>query len=481
MKKILCFAAMLAVVFGCDKDKPNNGGGEKPTPTEDKVVVTPATHTFAADGGTFEVTVTSSADWTVSPADGAWVKPSVTKGKNGDKVKFTASVNEETTARTAVTFTFTVGKATATFVVDQEAADEPEPTVEFELADPEQTTLNFSADGGAAIVHLKTSAAAGAISHKLSDGASSWVTQVMVVDMTPPMVGVNVGEANTGAERTATLTLSTEGAKDIVINIVQAAGSSSEPSTVKAVNFEKALLHTDWPNPDKLNDLTKFTVEALVYAGEFNKGGSADDWLINTVLGVEGKFLVRTWGQNENAQIDICFNGSPEQNLKNGTTLPVNKWSHIAVTFDNGKVILYLNGENKGELTLTNGFEKMTFQTGTWAEEPTWGSKRNFALGCSVDYRRCWCGTMREVRIWNKVLTASDIKASGHYYSVPTNSAGLVAYWKLNEGEGNTIKDYANSNDLTGNYGISGICNGGSMSYGTAGIQWMDVPEPKVE
>lgn len=480
MKKILCFAAMLAVVFGCDKDKPNNGGGTEPTPTEDKVVVTPATHTFAAGGGTFEVAVTSSADWTVSPADGAWVKPSVTKGKNGDKVKFTASVNEETTARTAVTFTFTVGKATATFVVDQEAADEPEPTVEFELDNPEQANIQLGAGTGGATVLLKTSLKASDITYKKSDGAD-WISQVMIMDVTAgPTIGIAVTE-NTGAERTATVTFSATGAKDIVITIVQAAGSSSEPGTVKAVNFEKALLHTDWPNPDKLNDLTKFTVEALVYSGEFNKGGSSEDWLINTVLGVEGKFLVRTWGQNGNAQIDISFGGSPEQNLKNGTTLPVNKWSHIAVTFDNGKVILYLNGENKGELTVTNGFEKMTFQTGTWAEEPTWGSKRNFALGCSVDYRRCWCGTMREVRIWNKVLTASDIKASGHYYSVPTNSDGLVAYWKLNEGEGNTIKDYANSNDLTGNYGISGICNSGSMSYGTAGIQWMDVPEPKVE
>ena len=68
----------------------------------------------------------------------------------------------------------------------------------------------------------------------------------------------------------------------------------------------------------------------------------------------------------------------------------------------------------------------------------------------SVASDRYLDGKIAEVRIWNKTLSADEINAPTHFYTVDPASDGLVAYWKFDEGAGNKIKDYSvNGNDLT--------------------------------
>lgn len=75
---------------------------------------------------------------------------------------------------------------------------------------------------------------------------------------------------------------------------------------------------------------------------------------------------------------------------------------------------------------------------------------RCFWIGYSYASDRYLDGKISEVRIWNKTLTAEEINAPAHFYTVDPESEGLVAYWKFDEGAGNTIKDYSvNGNDLT--------------------------------
>ena len=56
---------------------------------------------------------------------------------------------------------------------------------------------------------------------------------------------------------------------------------------------------------------------------------------------------------------------------------------------------------------------------------------------------------MSEFRVWNRVLTPDEINERNHFYTVEPDAPGLVAYWKMNEGQGNLIHDYANGYDLT--------------------------------
>ncbi len=489
MKKSLLFAAVLGcVICSCEKPEPDvDGGGSTAV---DKVALSPKSYTFKAEESTLAVVVESSAEWTLTPAEYEWIKPDVTKGKNGDKITFTASANTEKTKRGPVTFTLTVGKATATFRAEQEAAkeEEPDPTpgVEFELQDPAQKDLSYEVGGGSAMVSIKTALKAADITVTLSEGASWVTTQKADNPQTNlPVVGIVVPK-NEGAARTATVTLSAEGANDIVINVSQAGTAPQPVEKSYAVNFNVARLYSNWPNPAPLTDLSKFTLEALVNAETFYKGSNPDE-NINTILGIEGTFHVRVWGtsSSEPGDVEVMFNNKVdgkdvESGLRYVAYIDANKWYHIAATFDNGNIALYVNGEKKGEKALDNGVTSLTIPTGEWAQETNWGSTRHFYLGFSCDQRRCLKGNMSEVRIWNKVLSESEINAAGHFYSVDASSDGLVAYWKLNDGEGSVAKDYtANGNDLYGHTGFLGNGGGGS-SVGEAGIQWVEVEDISV-
>ena len=63
-----------------------------------------------------------------------------------------------------------------------------------------------------------------------------------------------------------------------------------------------------------------------------------------------------------------------------------------------------------------------------------------------------YSGNVNEVRLWNYVRTAAQISANeGNEISGAT--AGLVGYWRLNDGTGQTVKDYSSlaNNGVLGN------------------------------
>ena len=63
---------------------------------------------------------------------------------------------------------------------------------------------------------------------------------------------------------------------------------------------------------------------------------------------------------------------------------------------------------------------------------------------------RYFDGVVSEVRIWNRALTAEEIQATNHFYTIEPESEGLIAYWKFDEGSGTVAKDYSVSGyDLT--------------------------------
>ena len=54
------------------------------------------------------------------------------------------------------------------------------------------------------------------------------------------------------------------------------------------------------------------------------------------------------------------------------------------------------------------------------------------------------------VRLFESALTAEEIQATNHFYTIEPESEGLIAYWKFDEGSGTVAKDYSVSGyDLT--------------------------------
>ncbi|MDD4193046.1 MAG: hypothetical protein PHI28_17055, partial [Mangrovibacterium sp.] len=59
--------------------------------------------------------------------------------------------------------------------------------------------------------------------------------------------------------------------------------------------------------------------------------------------------------------------------------------------------------------------------------------------GNSYPYKQRFLGRIAEIRLWNRPLTTGELQLG--ICGVDPQSNGLVAYWKLNEGEGNIFKD----------------------------------------
>ena len=91
---------------------------------EHSVTVNPEELTFGAEGGTKNVTVTSTGDWTM---DGYcnWCEVSASRGVNGDKITFTVSKFNSTNKENKYTYTFFCGGKETEFTVTQEIDNSP--------------------------------------------------------------------------------------------------------------------------------------------------------------------------------------------------------------------------------------------------------------------------------------------------------------------------------------------------------------------
>ena len=113
--------------------------------------------------------------------------------------------------------------------------------------------------------------------------------------------------------------------------------------------------------------------------------------------------------------------------------LDIGKWAHVAWTYENNLVTVYINGESFGT----------TFSRGPLSNGAIlyWN-----IIGKSV---RTINGELDEVRIWNDKRTSSEIK-SNMFKELIGNENDLVAYYKMTNGSGTAVSDNSsNSNSGT--------------------------------
>ena len=112
--------------------------------------------------------------------------------------------------------------------------------------------------------------------------------------------------------------------------------------------------------------------------------------------------------------------------------LEINKWEHVAWTYENNLVTVYINGENLGT----------TFTRGPLANGAIlyWNiiGKSSNSIGGEID----------ELRIWNDVRTSSEINDK-MFISLEGNESNLVAYYMMSNQSGSSLTDNS-SNSNTG-------------------------------
>ncbi|MBR5684814.1 MAG: DUF1735 and LamG domain-containing protein [Muribaculaceae bacterium] len=176
---------------------------------------------------------------------------------------------------------------------------------------------------------------------------------------------------------------------------------------------------------DKMVNLTNYTIEFKVYSYKFGNVGN-----IKRVLSIEGKNEEEAnmfrFGENGSAGGDILQWVLPGGRCFSSTHFKTNRWYLVSCTYDGSTFKMYVDGVEDAQ---ASGSGKATpfqrFELGM-----SWGGYRSGQF---------FSGRLCEVRVWNRALTASEI-AMG-FAGVNAHSDGLVAYWKMNEGEGHIFHD----------------------------------------
>lgn len=141
-----------------------------------------------------------------------------------------------------------------------------------------------------------------------------------------------------------------------------------------------------------------------------------------------------------------------------GVTMPVGKWTHIALVYNSGAFTgtLYINGM-QASATTDNNFIIT-------------GGGSSLQLGAQYDNTQLVTGGMDELRIWHTQRTATQIR-NGMYGAVDPTSANLLAYYMMNDNtSGVTV---ANNSTSTDSYN-SGADGGwaGTASWAASPVQY---------
>lgn len=113
--------------------------------------------------------------------------------------------------------------------------------------------------------------------------------------------------------------------------------------------------------------------------------------------------------------------------ISSGLFVPEDRWSHVAVVVEPTQVTFYLNGQS---VTRSTTNMPALFD-------------RGLAIGTMYWFEgsRTMNGSIDEVCLWNRALSATEIRQLRHLTKSPTNTTGLVGYFQFNETTGSMVYD----------------------------------------
>ena len=187
--------------------------------------------------------------------------------------------------------------------------------------------------------------------------------------------------------------------------------------------------------PSSLNDAitgNNITVEGWYYiTSTFNLTG-----LITEVLGTDNnvKFGITSGVVSGAQKIYAGFtNNGLSTSVTSSANLPLNKWTHIAATYDGASLKVYVNGTLTGTVANASGLPS---GADAWY------------IGKAASGSNLFPGTMDEIRIWNATRTQSEIDGNKNAV-ISTSTSGLKGYYKMDETSGTSAAD-ATGNGYTG-------------------------------
>jgi len=208
-----------------------------------------------------------------------------------------------------------------------------------------------------------------------------------------------------------------------------------------------------------------YTKEAWIYVKTLSTQN-------NIISGGDSDGLHAFWIPNITGRLSAGHNGDWFA-LEDSVPLSINTWYHVAVTYDAATTTMKLYKD--GQLISADANIDPVEEGNT------------VRLGAFNDAANSFTGTMDEVKIWNRALSATEI-ASHMNCELPGPATGLIAYYKFNQGIANgnnasvtTLQDSSGNNyngtlndfDLDGNSSNwvgNSVINTGTICSGSLSV-----------
>ena len=204
--------------------------------------------------------------------------------------------------------------------------------------------------------------------------------------------------------------------------------------------------------------ITFLTVEAWIKTS-FTGGSTYDNW---SIVDFDRSEYYNMWidGSTGFVSFSTTDNTPNTDDFAGTTAVNDGAWHHIAVVYDGTDKRIYVDGVLDATKSSAHGgnplgsgaFTRYGF-IGDGSEADTYNGTRN---------NEYFDGDIDEVRIWTTTRTATEINNNKSVCLVG-NETGLEIYYRMDEGSGGTITDYAGSNNAT-NFGASWILTAPSFN-----------------
>jgi glucose/arabinose dehydrogenase len=233
--------------------------------------------------------------------------------------------------------------------------------------------------------------------------------------------------------------------KPFYIELVATATDSSGLSSTESVSI--------YPTGETISHSTLFDGlndygEVGNNTGLFNQTITVESWVKSLATDSYGGEIVsagNNWGLRLLPDGNLRFFFNSSSGWKNYETAGINikdgVWHYVAASKSSGQVKLYVDGVLRA----------------TFARPETigylYGQKLTIGKHGDLDDNFAFNGSIDEVRLWNTARSDSDISAN--YNKNISAQTGLIAYFKMEEGTGETVVDSStNSHSLTLNNGV---------------------------
>jgi PKD repeat protein len=243
-------------------------------------------------------------------------------------------------------------------------------------------------------------------------------------------------------------TYETPGTYSVTLNVSSQLFSKKLTSNnyIHVFDGESALLfngktsYVSIPSEPSLNLTEQFTIEAKIKPSSWGEVNSVGFGRIidKTKLSL---YLIDSSPAFDNHSLALQMHhedGTMSNTTSQENSISIDTWQHIAVTYE---------GTTSQARMYVNGDEQIISNTQSPSGSVADNSSFDLLIGNNPTQMFSFDGIIDGIRIWNIVRTKTQIQDNINQY-LNGNESGLIGYWDMNEGNGDSIND--NSNNISG-------------------------------